>query len=168
MLSPVQTEEQQNIPTTNLSETNDIDGTQTEQQNIPTTNLSETNDIDNNNNVLLVSMFPQKNPVARGDSQNTTITVTDSASRPIANAEISGILIYLGDNYEKEFSGITDSQGKFVYSWIIGENGDVGPLSIEVEVSNQGYPSASATSSFEIVDSSEASGINNGLGDPID
>ncbi|RPJ30846.1 MAG: hypothetical protein EHM25_05230, partial [Nitrosopumilales archaeon] len=46
LLSPVQTEEQQNIPTTNLSETNDIDGTQTEeQQNIPTTNLSETNDI---------------------------------------------------------------------------------------------------------------------------
>jgi hypothetical protein len=168
MLSPVQTEEQQNIPTTNLSETNDIDGTQTEQQNIPTTNLSETNDIDNNNNVLLVSMFPQKNPVARGDSQNTTITVTDSASRPIANAEISGILIYLGDNYEKEFSGITDSQGKFVYSWIIGENGDVGPLSIEVQVSSQGYPSASATSSFEIVDSSEASGINNDLGDPFD
>jgi hypothetical protein len=147
MLSPVQTEEQQNIPTTNLSETNDID---------------------NNNNVLLVSMFPQKNPVARGDSQNTTITVTDSASRPIANAEISGILIYLGDNYEKEFSGITDSQGKFVYSWIIGENGDVGPLSIEVQVSSQGYPSASATSSFEIVDSSEASGINNDLGDPFD
>ncbi|HEY7756861.1 MAG TPA: hypothetical protein VIA08_01375, partial [Nitrososphaeraceae archaeon] len=36
MLPPVQTEEQQNIPTTNLSET-----TQTEeQQNIPTTNLS--------------------------------------------------------------------------------------------------------------------------------
>jgi hypothetical protein len=157
-----QTEEQQNIPTTNLSETNAIDGTQTEeQQNIPTTNLSETNDIDNVNNALLVTIFPQKNPVARGDSQNTTITVTDSASGPVANAEISGNLVYPGDNYEKEFTGITDAQGKFVYSWIIGENGDVGPLSIEVQVSSQGYPSASATNSFEIVDSSEASGINN-------
>jgi len=164
-----QTEEQQNIPITNLSETSDIDGTQTEeQQNIPTTNLSETSDIDGNNNVLLVSIFPLKNPVARGDSQNTTITVTDSASKPVPNAEIDGNLIYPGDNYEKEFSGITDSQGKFVYSWIIGENGDVGPLSIEVEVSSQGYPSASATSSFEIVDSSEASGINNDSDDPFD
>ena len=169
VLSPVQTEEQQNIPTTNLSETNDIDSTQTEeQQNIPTTNLSETNDIDGNNNVLLVSIFPQKNTVARGDSQNTTITVTDSASRPVPNAEIDGNLIYPGDNYEKEFSGITDPLGKFVYSWIIGENGDIGPLSIEVEVSSQGYPSASATSSFEIVESSEASGINNDLDDPFD
>jgi hypothetical protein len=154
-----QVEEQQNVPTTNLSETSEIDGIQTEeqQQNVPTTNLSETSEIDGNNNVLLVSILPLKNPVARGDSQNTTITVTDSASKPVANAEIEGNLIYPGDNYEKEFSGITDSQGKFVYSWIIGEKGDVGPLSIEVEVSSQGYPSASATSSFEIVDPSEAS-----------
>ncbi|HEU5445595.1 MAG TPA: hypothetical protein VFU67_00485 [Nitrososphaeraceae archaeon] len=169
MLSPVPTEEQeQNIPATNLSETSDIDGTQTEEQeqNIPATNLSETSD--DNNNVLLVSIFPLKNPVARGDSQNTTITVTDSASRPVANAEIDGNLIYPGDNYEKEFSGITDPQGKFVYSWIIGEDGDVGPLSIEVEVASQGYPSASATSSFEVVESSGASGINNDLDDPFD
>ena len=169
MLSPVPTEEQeQNIPATNLSETSDIEGTQTEEQeqNIPATNLSETSD--DNNNVLLVSIFPLKNPVARGDSQNTTITVTDSASRPVANAEIDGNLIYPGDNYEKEFSGITDPQGKFVYSWIIGEDGDVGPLSIEVEVASQGYPSASATSSFEVVESSGASGINNELDDPFD
>ncbi|MDW0154484.1 MAG: PQQ-dependent sugar dehydrogenase [Nitrososphaeraceae archaeon] len=125
-----------------------------EQQNIPTGNLSKTKDIGYENNDLLVSIKALKNSVARGDSQNVTITVTDFASRPIANAEISGLLKYPGDNYEKEFSGITDSQGKFVYSWIIGENGDVGPLSIEVGVSSQAYPSASAVSSFEIVGSS--------------
>jgi uncharacterized GH25 family protein len=102
--------------------------------------LSDSNDIDSNDNELLVSIIPLKDPVARGKSQNTTITVTDLASTAIANAEIDGNLIYLGDNFEKEFSGITDSQGKFVYSWTIGENGDVGPLAIEVEVSRQGYP----------------------------
>ncbi|MGH9972694.1 MAG: hypothetical protein ACRD93_02215 [Nitrososphaeraceae archaeon] len=151
----IQSEEQQNIPTTNLSETNEIDGIQSEeQQNIPTTNLSETNEIDGNNNELLVSIFPLKNPVERGDTQNATITVTDSGSRAVANAEIDGKLIYPGDNYEKDFSGITDSQGKFVYSWIIGEKGDVGALSIEVEVSSQGYPPSSATGSFDIVDNS--------------
>ena len=155
VFSPVQSEEQQNIPTTNLSETNEIDGIQTEeQQNIPTTNLSETNEIDGNNNELLVSIFPLKNPVERGDTQNATITVTDSGSTAVANAEIDGKLIYPGDNYEKDFSGITDSQGKFVYSWIIGEKGDVGALSIEVEVSSQGYPPSSATGSFDIVDNS--------------
>jgi hypothetical protein len=155
VFSPVQSEEQQNIPTTNLSEANEIDGIQSEeQQNIPTTNLSEANEIDGNNNELLVSIFPLKNPVERGETQNATITVTDSGSRAVANAEIDGKLIYPGDNYEKDFSGITDSQGKFVYSWIIGEKGDVGALSIEVEVSSQGYPPSSGTGSFDIVDNS--------------
>ena len=151
----IQSEEQQNTPATNLSETNEIDGIQSEeQQNTPATNLSETNEIDGNNNELLVSISSLKNPVERGDTQNTTITVTDSGSKAIANAEIVGKLIYPGNNYEKDFSGITDSQGKFVYSWIIGKKGDVGALSIEVQVSSQGYPPSSATDSFDIVDNS--------------
>src|SRR6188474_306427 len=154
----IQSEEQQQqqyIDTTNLSGTNEVDGIQSEeQQNIPTTNLSGNNEIDGNNNELQVSIVPLKNPVERGDTQDATITVTDSGSRPVANAEIVGKLIYPGGNYEKDFSGITDSQGKFVYSWIIGEKGDVGALSIEVEVSSQGYPPSSATGSFDIVDNS--------------
>jgi hypothetical protein len=151
----IQSEEQQNIPTTNLSGNNEIDGIQSEeQQNIPTTNLSGNNEIDGNNNELQVSIVPLKNPVERGDTQDATITVTDSGSKAVANAEIVGKLIYPGDNYEKDFSGITDSQGKFVYSWIIGEKGDVGALSIEVEVSSQGYPPSSATGSFDVVDNS--------------
>ncbi|MDW0194203.1 MAG: hypothetical protein QOA19_08205 [Nitrososphaeraceae archaeon] len=125
-----------------------------EQQNTPSTNVSGTNEIDGNNNELLVSISSLKNPVERGDTQNTTITVTDSGSKAVANAEIVGKLIYPGNNYEKDFSGITDSQGKFVYSWIIGKKGDVGALSIEVQVSSQGYPPSSATDSFDIVDNS--------------
>ena len=155
VFSPLQSKEQQNTPTTNLSETNEIDGIQSEeQQNTPATNLSGTNEVDGNNNELLVSIFSLKNPVERGDTQNATITVTDSGSKAVANAEIVGKLIYPGNNYEKDFSGITDSQGKFVYSWIIGKKGDVGTLSIEVEVSSQGYPPSSATGSFDIVDNS--------------
>ena len=160
VFSPVQSgEQQQNIPTTNMSGTNEIDGIQSEeqqqqQQNIDTTNMSGTNEIDGNSNELQVSIVPLKNPVERGDSQDATITVTDSGSRPVANAEIVGKLIYPGENFEKDFSGITDSQGKFVYSWIIGEKGDVGALSIEVEVSSQGYPPSSATGSFDVVDNS--------------
>jgi hypothetical protein len=69
-------------------------------------------------------------------------------------------LVYPGDNFEKTFNGQTDLQGKFVYSWTIGENGDVGPLSIEIDVSSQGRTDSSVTSSFDVVDSSSASGIN--------
>jgi glucose/arabinose dehydrogenase len=138
--------------------TNSIDDLQSEeQQQNKGLNLSEAEDIDSIGNELLVSIVPLKDPVARGDSQSATITITDSASRPIVNAEINGNLAYPGDNFEKQFSGITDSQGKFVYSWIIGENGDVGSLVVEVKVSSPAYPSTSAESSFEIVDSSNQS-----------
>ena len=142
----------------NPSLTNNIDHLQSEEQRQnKDLNLSENEDIDIIGNEMLVSIVPLKDPVARGDSQSATITITDSASRPIVNAEINGNLAYPGDNFEKQFSGITDSQGKFVYSWIIGENGDVGSLVVEVKASNPLYPSTSAVSSFEIVDFSNQS-----------
>ena len=119
--------------------------------------MSETEDIETNNSELLVSIVPLKDPVARGESQSVKITITGSDSRAVVNAKISGNLVYPGDNFEKAFSGITDSQGKFVYSWIIGENGDVGPLVIEVKASSPAYQSTSAVSSFEISDSSRES-----------
>ena len=132
----------------NPSLTNNIDDLQSEgqQQNRPISNVSESD------NKLLVSIVPLKDTVARGDSQSATVTITDSASRAVVNAKISGNLVYPGNNYEKKFSGITDSQGKFVYSWIIGEDGDSGPLVIEVKASSPAYPSTSAVSSFEIID----------------
>ena len=126
----------------------------------PAANVSDIVDTGSNNNIMLVSVFSQKNPVARGDTQNTTITVTDSNSRAIPNADIDGKLVYPGDNFEKTFNGQTDLQGKFVYSWTIGENGDEGPLSVEIDVSSQGRTDSSVTSSFDVVDSSSASGIN--------
>ena len=88
----------------------------------------------------------------------------DSSNRPVADAQIDGKLIYPGDNFEKQFNGITDSEGKFVYSWTIGEKGDVGALDIEVEVSSQAYPPSAAHSSFEITESGESSNTE----DPFD
>ncbi|MGE5683575.1 MAG: hypothetical protein ACM3ZS_00320, partial [Nitrososphaerota archaeon] len=101
-LAPVQSEPQQDLPTA------------------PAANISDIVDTGSDNNIILVSVFSQKNPVARGDTQNTTITVTDSNSRAIPNADIDGKLVYPGDNFEKTFNGQTDLQGKFVYSWTIG------------------------------------------------
>ena len=152
-LSPAQENVKQSTPVTNSSNTDYIDTTKSTGTNdIDTTKSTVTNNIDSNNNGMLVSISVEKNIVGRGDRQNSIITVTDSGSLGIANAKIDGKLIYPGNNYEKQFNGITDSQGKFVYSWIIGKKGDVGPLSMEVEVSSQGFPPSSATSSFEIVD----------------
>jgi hypothetical protein len=139
-----------------------------ERSNVSETNLSNIEESGNNDTSLLVSILAQKNPIARGDIQNTTITVTDSAKRPITNAEINGKLIYPGNNFEKEFVGKTDYNGKFIYSWTIGKKGDVGPLTVEVDASSQGYQSSFITSSFDVVDSSEPSKDNSALGGNLD
>jgi hypothetical protein len=161
-LPNVQSEEEQNLPSSDLSVTDNADNNgelpnvqSEEEQNLPSSDLSVTDNAISDDNALLVSIVPLNNPVSRGDTQSVTITVTDSISKAVPNAEIDGNLIYPGDNFEKEFNGITDSQGEFVYSWTIGENGDAGPLSVQVEVSDQEHPPSSATSSFDIVDLSE-------------
>jgi hypothetical protein len=144
------------VPSSNISEASPIDTTQQ-------SNVSETvSPIETaHQSKLLVTILPLKNPVARGDSQNATIIVTNSHNRPIANALIDGKLIYPGNNFEKEFKGITDLDGKFVYSWTVGKKGDIGPLVMEAEASSQGYPPTSANVSFELVKSGESSKTEN-------
>ena len=172
-LTTVPSEEEQttNVPSSDLSITDDTDdivnnealptvpSEEEQTTNVPSSDLSITDDSTSNNNdgTLLVSIIPQNDPISRGDSQTVTITVTDSASTAVANAQIDGNLIYPGDNFEKEFSGTTNSQGEFVYTWTIGENGDAGPLSVQVEVSSQEHPPTSATISFDVEDLSEES-----------
>jgi hypothetical protein len=110
---------------------------------------------------LLVTISPLKNPVARGDRQSATITVTDSNKMAVSDAQINGKLVYPGDNFEKDFEGATDLDGEFIYSWTIGKKGDEGVLIMEVEAISQGFPPTSANSSFEIVKSSDSSKFEN-------
>ena len=166
--APIDTTQQSNvseapIDTTQQSEA-PIDTTQQSEAPIDTTqqsNVSDTRIDTTQQSKLLVAILPLKNPVARGDSQNTTIIVTNSHNRPISNAQINGKLIYPGNNFEKEFKGITDIDGKFVYSWTVGKKGDIGPLVMEVQASSQGYPPASANISIELLKSGESSQIEN-------
>ena len=124
-----------------------------------TTSSSSIPDVtpNSNDNGMYVTIRPQKDPVARGDSQNVTISVADSSSRPITDASITGRLIYPGSNYEKDFSGSTDSGGRFAYSWIIGSDGKLGPLEVTVEITSPTFGSQSITKSFELIDSSGTS-----------
>jgi len=171
--SQIQSVERSNVSETNLSNIEESGNNErpiqpVERSNVSETNLSNIEESGNNDTSLLVSILAQKNPIARGNIQNTTITVTDSAKRPITNAEINGKLIYPGNNFEKEFVGKTDNNGKFIYSWTIGKKGDVGPLTVEVDASSQGYKSSFITSSFDVVDSSESSKDNSALGGNLD
>ena len=164
--SPIDTTQQSNVTNAPIDTTQSeapIDTTQSEAP-IDTTQQSNNSEssIDTSQQPKLhVAILPLKNPVARGDSQNATIIVTDEHNRTVANAQIDGKLIYPGNNFEKDFKGITDLDGKFAYSWIVGKKGDTGALIMEVEVSRQGYPPESANVSIELLKSGESSQIEN-------
>src|SRR5688572_28198227 len=82
--STVQSETQQEQPLVQSETQQEQPLVQSEtQQELPTAaavNVSDIADTGSNNNIMLVSVFSQKNPVARGDTQNTTVTVTESNS----------------------------------------------------------------------------------------
>ena len=93
------------------------------------------------------------NPVSRGNDQNVTISVSDAASnKQIANATITGVLLYPGGNYVKEFVGTTGDDGRFVYHWTIGEDGDIGELTIQAKVEAPDYDPQESTSTFQITE----------------
>ncbi len=132
---------------------------------LPTTSTNTTTTLsppESESQPLHVSIAAQKNPISRGDNQSITIKVTDSNSRAVPDAEIDGVLIYPGDNYEKDFDGVTDLNGNFVYPWIIGENGDLGELVVQIEVTSPGYEPQTVTGSFNLVAPSEVSAVGNG------
>ena len=151
----IQTADQKELPSTNINEKNFTDRMNEEKitpkQPEPESQSLQSSRNDDINKNLLVSIEPLKDPVARGASQAITITVTDPTSGPVTNAQISGILSYPGDNYERKFAGITNIQGKFIYSWIIGNKGDVGTLSVKTEVVSPGFAVSKAVVSFDVV-----------------
>jgi predicted phosphodiesterase len=108
---------------------------------------------------LKISIAAQKNPVSRGDNQSITIKVADPNSNPVPGAELDGVLVYPGDNFEKDFSGETDASGIFLYPWIIGENGDLGQLVVQADVSVPGYETQTVTGSFELVAPSQVPAV---------
>src|ERR1044071_690692 len=155
--APIDTTQQSNVTNAPIDTTQSEAPIDTTQQS----NNSESSIDTSQQPKLHVAILPLKNPVARGDSQNATIIVTDEHNRTVANAQIDGKLIYPGNNFEKDFKGITDLDGKFAYSWIVGKKGDTGALIMEVEVSRQGYPPESANVSIELLKSGESSQIEN-------
>src|SRR4029078_8542040 len=91
--NPIQSVQRSNVSETNLTNIEESGNNEFPIQSVQRSNVSETNltnieESGNNDTSLLVSILAQKNPIARGDIQNATITVTDSAKRPITNAEI--------------------------------------------------------------------------------
>jgi uncharacterized protein YfaS (alpha-2-macroglobulin family) len=79
-----------------------------------------------------------------------TVTVTDGTN-PVRDASVSVLVTYASGETTKNFSGITDSNGQFEFSWRIGGNSTPGTFEVDVNASKDGYASAHQTFSFEVM-----------------
>jgi hypothetical protein len=62
-------------------------------------------------------------PIIRGNEQTITVNVIDKHSKEeLSGIEINGLVKYATKTTTKSFSGITDDNGKFSYSWKIAGN----------------------------------------------
>jgi len=89
-----------------------------------------------------------KSQVRRGTMQSIIVTVTDE------QGTVDGATIFVQvEDYEetklKDFSGITDSNGNYFFSWEIGKYAEAETLLVFIDVTD-GFSSASSVYTFEV------------------
>jgi len=89
-----------------------------------------------------------KSQVRRGTMQSIIVTVTDG-QEPIHDVTVLVRVEDYGENKLKDFEGITDSNGNYVFSWEIDNNAEAETLLVFVDVTD-GFSSASSVFSFEV------------------
>lgn len=73
-------------------------------------------------------------PVSRGNEQTITVNVIDKHSKEeLSGIEINGLVKYASKTTTKSFSGITDDNGKFSYSWKIAGNSKPGLFEVMIK-----------------------------------
>ena len=73
-------------------------------------------------------------PIIRGNEQTITVNVIDKHSKEkLSGIEISGLIKYATKTTTKSFSGITDDNGKFSYSWKIAGNSKPGLFEVMIK-----------------------------------
>ncbi len=72
-------------------------------------------------------------PIIRGNEQTITVSVIDKHSKEeLSGIEINGLVKYASKT-TKSFSGITDDNGKFSYSWKIAGNSKPGLFEVMIK-----------------------------------
>ncbi|MGB6462733.1 MAG: carboxypeptidase-like regulatory domain-containing protein [Nitrosotalea sp.] len=89
--------------------------------------------------------------IARGNVKSMTVIVTDGTN-PVSNADVSVNVTYASGETTKYFDGTTDSNGQYIFSWMIGNSSDPGTFEVDVSTSKEGYSSANGIFSFEVTE----------------
>lgn len=92
------------------------------------------------------------NPIKRGSDQTVNIKVKDGGIA-INGASVSSTVTYASGT-TKDFSGLTNSNGEYIYTWKIGGNSKTGTFAVTATATKEGYQSGSASASFEVISAS--------------
>ncbi|MBI1829507.1 MAG: hypothetical protein HY222_04865 [Thaumarchaeota archaeon] len=101
---------------------------------------------------LNVAVSVAKNTISRGSVESVAVKVT-SNGKAISNADVSAVVVY-ASGFTKSFSGKTDSNGLWMFSWQIGGNSNPGTFGVYVKASKTGYDSGNNSASFIVTTAS--------------
>lgn len=98
--------------------------------------------------VLEIQMRVAQDPITRGSTQTIYVTVTSNGN-PIEGAAISGTITYASGS-KNTFTGFTNINGSYSYSWQIGGNSSPGTFKVSVTASKTGYTSGQGYGEFTV------------------
>jgi hypothetical protein len=100
---------------------------------------------------LKITAKAAKDPIVRGNTETIIITVKDSAGKPVKDASISVKVMYASKGTVKSFTGKTNANGVYSFSWQIGGNSNPGTFTVDGKVTKTGYTAGTVKLSFEVI-----------------
>lgn len=100
---------------------------------------------------LKVKVTEKQDPITRGSNQTITVKVTDAKGKAVKDASVSGTILYASTKTIKPFSGKTNANGEFVYTWQIGGNSNPGIFGVEVKAIKSGFDTGYASTTFKVM-----------------
>lgn len=86
-----------------------------------------------------VNVFPDKNVIRRSDQQTINVVVTDSIlNMNISGVTVRGVLFYPDGTQSILLPSVTNQQGQTSYSWIMGNESQIGNYSVSINVNASG------------------------------
>lgn len=98
---------------------------------------------------LVLTITVASSTIVRGNDQTISIRITDG-SNSVSGASVSSTVTYASGT-TKDFSGTTNSNGEYSYTWKIGGNSKTGTFSVTASASKSGYTSGSASTTFQVI-----------------
>src|SRR5688500_10046924 len=97
----------------------------------------------------------EDNEIKRGDTQHITVTVfNDDTDNHISDADVK-LTVYPPDSDSTSARDETDNDGEATFDVEIDDNAETGTYDVDVRVSKDGYDTKTASTSFDVVGSSD-------------